>query len=156
MVFRKQNIPKTLKNKVWDTYIGQQVGTGNCYCCGGCLDSKNFECGHVQAEAKGGKLSIRNLRPICLPCNRSMGTQNMHKFMKKCGFINKHSWNYRINMIIEMIMVCFFILIIIGSCFDVFMDLKYYNMVTTYLSNWYYENDNNNKFYSSFVNIFKN
>lgn len=40
----------------------------------------NFNCGHIQAEYKGGDQSIDNLKPICQSCNSSMGTQNMDDF----------------------------------------------------------------------------
>lgn len=83
---RKQKIPKSLKNKVWDKYIGQKYGTGDCQSCYGIIDSKYFECGHVRAEAKGGKLNLSNLRPICGLCNRSMGTLNLKEYQQKCGY----------------------------------------------------------------------
>lgn len=79
----KKKIPKTLKNKVWDTYIGKQKGVGNCYCCNESIDSKHFEAGHIIAEAKNGSTTIDNLRPICSVCNKSIGTMNMDKFKQK-------------------------------------------------------------------------
>lgn len=106
---KKQTIPKTLKNKVWDTWIGRQYGLGGCFCCSKTIDSKDFECGHVQAEAKGGKLSINNLRPICGVCNRSMGTENMNKFMKRTGFYNYFYWLpsfWNMILILLFVMVC--------------------------------------------------
>lgn len=91
---RKETIPKTLKNKVWDTYVGRRYGIGPCYCCSKNIDSKDFECGHVQAESKGGKLLLTNLRPICGPCNRSMGNENMYKFMQRTGFYRWYWYHY--------------------------------------------------------------
>jgi hypothetical protein len=76
----KKTIPKTLKNMVWDKYIGREKGTGECNCCHNEIDAKHFECGHVLSEAKGGELSINNLRPVCSLCNKSMNTQNMEEF----------------------------------------------------------------------------
>lgn len=76
----RKNIPKPLKNKVWDTYIGAKNGQGKCYCCQSILDSKNFECGHVVAVKMGGKDVLTNLRPICSCCNKSMGTRNLEEF----------------------------------------------------------------------------
>jgi len=76
----RKNIPKTLKNKVWDKYIGPEKGQGKCYCCKGFLDSKNFECGHVTPVKKGGQNILSNLRPICSCCNKSMGTKNLEVF----------------------------------------------------------------------------
>lgn len=76
----RKSIPKTLKNKVWDHYIGKEKGIGNCFCCQKEIDSKNFECGHVVAVADGGKNTLENMRPICGVCNKSMGTENMFQF----------------------------------------------------------------------------
>ena len=76
----RKSIPKTLKNKVWDTYIGKKNGVGKCYCCKTEIDSKNFDCGHIVAVKNGGKKTVENMRPICSPCNKSMGTENMISF----------------------------------------------------------------------------
>lgn len=46
----------------------------------------NFECGHVVSEKDGGNMSVDNLKPICGQCNRSMGSQNMNDYVKKCNF----------------------------------------------------------------------
>jgi hypothetical protein len=40
----------------------------------------NFHCGHVIAEANGGRIHVENLRPICSVYNNSMGTMNMKEF----------------------------------------------------------------------------
>ena len=91
----RKSIPKSLKNKVWDTYIGKEKGVGECLCCGGKIDSKNFDCGHVTAVKHNGKNTLENLRPICSPkieffkksrvisCNKSMGDENLFKFKEK-------------------------------------------------------------------------
>jgi hypothetical protein len=78
--YKKKTIPKTIKNKVWDKYIGKEKGIGDCYVCSGEIDSKNFECGHIVAESKGGKQTLENLRAICSCCNKSIGTMNMDVF----------------------------------------------------------------------------
>jgi 5-methylcytosine-specific restriction endonuclease McrA len=44
-----------------------------------------FECGHVISEFNGGTNKLNNLKPICVSCNSSMGTQNMDEFIKNCG-----------------------------------------------------------------------
>jgi hypothetical protein len=106
---KKATIPKTLKNKVWDHYIGKKYGIGPCYCCKRDLDSKDFECGHVQAEARGGKTNLRNLRPICGTCNRSMGTENMHKFMNRVGF----NQTLIQTQMFELILVAFILIMIL-------------------------------------------
>lgn len=80
---KKKTIPKVLKNAVWDKYIGQDKGIGNCYCCQSNIDSKHFECGHIISEQDGGDITLDNLRPVCSLCNKSMGTQNMSDFISK-------------------------------------------------------------------------
>jgi ribosomal protein S27E len=42
------------------------------------ISQMSFHCGHIIAEAKGGKTIVSNLKPIC---NSSMGTTNMKDFM---------------------------------------------------------------------------
>lgn len=79
----KSYVPKTLKNKVWDEYIGKDKGIGNCYCCDKKIDSKHFETGHIIAKFNSGKTVLDNLRPICSCCNKSIGTKNMDDFKKK-------------------------------------------------------------------------
>lgn len=41
---------------------------------------------HVVAEARGGGLSIDNLRPVCKHCNWAMQTKNMLEWMWHQGF----------------------------------------------------------------------
>ncbi len=79
----RKTIPKTLKNQVWDQYIGKDKGIGLCECCKKEIDSKHFECGHIIAVAEGGDDTIDNLRPICGLCNKSMGKMNMTDFCDK-------------------------------------------------------------------------
>ena len=84
---RKQNIPKTLKIDVWNHHVGEEIGKTKCLCCKTKdITQLNFHCGHVLAEAQGGRLEITNLRPICASCNLSMGTMHMDEFIKKYGY----------------------------------------------------------------------
>ena len=46
------------------------------------INIRNFHCGHVIAESKGGDSTIKNVRPICAACNSSMGTMSMSEFTK--------------------------------------------------------------------------
>jgi 5-methylcytosine-specific restriction endonuclease McrA len=72
-------IPKLLKNRVWDIYIGKEQGIGFCLACNiNQINSKHFECGHIISIKNGGTNNIDNLRPICDECNKSMGTLNMN------------------------------------------------------------------------------
>lgn len=84
-----RNIPKGLRNAVWNKYIGIHNADGPCWCkCGIIINITNFEVGHVQSFVNGGSTTLDNLRPICLPCNRSMGSKNMIQFMIDSGFIS--------------------------------------------------------------------
>lgn len=89
--YKRKSIPKSVKDRVWNTYVGKACGVGKCYCCGTSIDSKNFDCGHVVAAARGGKNVPENLRPVCSTCNKSMGTQNMEEF-KKVYFSSRHDF----------------------------------------------------------------
>ena len=48
-------------------------------------DLAGFPCGHIIAEANGGLLKLDNLKPVCVSCNSSMGTQNMDEYILKYG-----------------------------------------------------------------------
>lgn len=76
----RKSIPKSVKDKVWDTCIGKERGVGSCYCCCTDIDSKKFDCGHIVASANGGLDIVENLKPVCSTCNKSMGTQNLEEF----------------------------------------------------------------------------
>jgi hypothetical protein len=85
--YRRTNIPAAVRRTVWNTYIGEEIGSTECYVgCKTKITQMTFECGHVEAESKGGLTIVENLRPICSSCNRSMGTRNMQDFMKTFGF----------------------------------------------------------------------
>jgi 5-methylcytosine-specific restriction endonuclease McrA len=82
-----RKIPATVRNTVWNKYIGTDKKIGNCHCCQfESISFANFECGHVISVKNGGETTIENLRPICPHCNKSMGAMNMEEFMKKYGF----------------------------------------------------------------------
>jgi hypothetical protein len=80
-VRRKTAITQAMRIVVWNTYIGDEIGKTQCVCCkSNCITQHNFHCGHVVAEANGGKVHVDNLRPICAVCNNSMGTMDMKVF----------------------------------------------------------------------------
>lgn len=84
---KKKTIPQSLRQQVWNTYISEKDGTGQCWCCKTKqITPFDFHCGHVESESEGGKTELDNLRPICATCNLSMGTKNMHEFIKECNF----------------------------------------------------------------------
>ena len=93
-VNKKEKIPATVRNIVWNTYIGPNKKKGNCLCCSQeDISYANFHCGHIISEKKGGKVTIDNLRPICSHCNTSIGTQNMEEFIEKYGIKKNPNWN---------------------------------------------------------------
>ncbi len=81
---RRKKIPKNIRSLVWNKYIGSDITAAKCMCC---REEKvtlnNWHCGHVIAEARGGDSTINNLRPICAPCNSSMGTKSMNEFTEE-------------------------------------------------------------------------
>jgi hypothetical protein len=78
---KKKTIPKAVRQAVWITTFGKDVGMTKCPCCGASdISQMDFECGHIVAEANGGLTVVDNLRPICGKCNKSMGVQNMDEF----------------------------------------------------------------------------
>jgi len=81
---KKKTIPKHVKTLVWDKYIGVDKAEAACCCCLWTpISIRNFHCGHVISEANGGNMTLENLRPICAPCNLSMGRRNMNEFTKE-------------------------------------------------------------------------
>lgn len=83
---RKKTIPAPVRKESWDKYIGNNVSS-KCLCCNhNDIHALNFDCGHIIAESKGGKTIVTNLRPICSPCNKSMGSKDMITFMKQNGY----------------------------------------------------------------------
>jgi len=81
--YKKEVIPKTVRNCLWINFYGNQR-EGKCACCKReNITIGNFNCGHVIAERNGGTTTLDNMRPICTLCNTSMMTRNMDDFIKK-------------------------------------------------------------------------
>ena len=79
----RKPVGKPLRDQVWITYMGNKA-QGKCYCCRTRpIHITDFHVGHNRAVAKGGKNHISNLRPICGPCNRGMGTKSIEWYRKK-------------------------------------------------------------------------
>lgn len=77
----KSTISKALKVACWNQYIGAEKGQAKCICCNlQPITQHHFHCGHVVAEAQGGKTELSNLRPVCDICNLSMRTTDMRLF----------------------------------------------------------------------------
>lgn len=82
---KKAKIPAAVRNTVWQRNIIDK-NNPRCYCCQGQISANNWHCGHIISEHNGGNVHLKNLRPICMSCNCSMGTTNMHEFMLEYGF----------------------------------------------------------------------
>lgn len=79
---KKHTIPKSIKEKVWYTYMGKQKTEGLCPCClSETIKIMHFHAGHVVSEVNGGSATVENLRPICGRCNLQMGSMNMQEYM---------------------------------------------------------------------------
>lgn len=76
-----RTIPKSLRMEVWKDHVGDSL-SGNCYCCRNIMHVHEFECGHIIAHRDGGNIEKSNLKPVCISCNRSMGTMNLEEFKK--------------------------------------------------------------------------
>jgi len=84
--YKKKIIPKHIKTLVWNKYIGDDIIKHKCLCCKKeNIKITDFEAGHVLSEFHGGTNEIDNLRPICRPCNSSMGTTHMIEYIKMYG-----------------------------------------------------------------------
>ena len=81
--YKKESIPKTIKNCLWINYF-KDSRVGVCQCCKReTITWGNFHAGHIKAEAHGGKTALDNLIPLCQLCNCSMGTSNVFDFVAK-------------------------------------------------------------------------
>lgn len=76
----RKSVPKTVKDRLWDTTFGPEAGQGLCYVCGLKINSKRFEAGHIISVYHDGSTTLDNLKCICSTCNKSMGTQNLENF----------------------------------------------------------------------------
>ena len=72
-------ITKRQREFVWLRDIGNSK-SGKCYVCGRIITDDNFEAGHIISKYNGGSDNVKNLRAVCIPCNRSMATTNLEDF----------------------------------------------------------------------------
>ena len=80
----RRSIPKKIRGLVWKEYFGDSM-SGNCWCCKNNLEAlDDWHAGHIVSHANGGKDGVANLRPVCISCNLSMGTENMDEFKARC------------------------------------------------------------------------
>ena len=80
---KRKTIPLALRRNVWNKYIGEEIGKTLCLCCKLTdISQMTFSCGHIVSVYNGGDINLENLKPICVSCNSSMGTQNMDEFIQ--------------------------------------------------------------------------
>lgn len=90
-VKKRENITQELRELIWKkeskNFCNEgMLYNGFCYTCKNELNIKDMQCGHIIANAFGGKASFDNLMPICSNCNGKMGTMNLEEYKK---LINK-------------------------------------------------------------------
>lgn len=78
-----RKIGKAKRRKVWEKRNSKESLSGQCFVCGKHIDYDDFECGHITAAFWGGDISLSNLEPICIPCNRDMGIENLNDYKRK-------------------------------------------------------------------------
>ena len=84
---RRRQLPSSVRDSVWNNYIGEDINKHRCLCCKqNIITNRHFHVGHVISVKNSGTDEINNLRPICPPCNYSMGTTNMIEFVKTYGY----------------------------------------------------------------------
>lgn len=73
---------KQMKRMVWKSTFGETQTSCKVKGCKEKISWWTFEAGHDLAEAKGGKIELSNLRPICRGCNNSMKTLSYNEWEK--------------------------------------------------------------------------
>ena len=73
---KRRSIPKKKRDELWVKHFGGS-GKGACLCCEAEILFTRWEQAHVVAVAEGGSNDLTNLRPTCVSCNRSCGTENL-------------------------------------------------------------------------------
>ena len=81
VIIKNNNITKRHRQYVWNRDVGNSK-IGKCYVCQQSIKDDNFECGHIISISNCGNNHVNNLRAVCLPCNRAMGTTNLEEFKK--------------------------------------------------------------------------
>ena len=89
---QKIKISKSIKRRVWNEFSHNKEEL--CPLCPNTISPDNFHASHIIPEAKGGKVTISNLVPLCSVCNIEMGTLTMEEYCKNIGvnFNNKLDW----------------------------------------------------------------
>lgn len=134
----RPNIKQNIRQLVWNRHVGEQYGRTQCHCCNATtITPFLFECGHVQARAKGGLDSVDNLRPICGLCNRSMGTMNMFQFQKIHNLPVKPKFYYFKTTFISITIMAMVALVYLIYYYYLNFDKRHNYLDFKSISNWY-------------------
>jgi hypothetical protein len=74
-------ISQNLKKKVWEKTFSDNI-IGNCRCGIELTKTGDWHAGHIKSWCTGGLTTLKNLLPICGPCNLEMGRQNLYDFFE--------------------------------------------------------------------------
>lgn len=80
------SISKVIRERVWRKDYGNNLDAICQICNQNRISAFNFELGHIISRKHKGTDTEDNLKAICNICNKSMGTKNLHDFVKS---INK-------------------------------------------------------------------
>ncbi len=91
--YKKKNIPKAVKEQTWLLNFGRKY-EHKCYInwCNNTVNVFDFHVGHDKPESKGGKMNIKNLKPIYARCNYLMGNKYIIKQWNKFNKKPKKWW----------------------------------------------------------------
>ena len=79
-----KKIRRSVRQKVWNTYIGDHIGKTKCLLCEqNDISAFQFHCVHVIAQSKNGTSAVTNLRPLCSVCTQSVSGYNLIEFARK-------------------------------------------------------------------------
>lgn len=79
----KKSIPKKIREDAWNKHVGINKNEVLCLCCRTSkITAFTFHAGHVVSDARGGAITVDNIRPICSACNLSMGARDMREFVQ--------------------------------------------------------------------------
>ena len=81
---KRRAIPKAKRVALWIRDFGALETAGTCLCCQtGITYGGKWEQAHVLAVVNKGTNDLGNLRPTCVSCNRSCGTENLEDWCRR-------------------------------------------------------------------------
>jgi len=82
---RKKTITRKIRLAVWSNYYSNKLDQTHICPIRNCRNKitvNDFSCGHIISEYNGGDVSLKNLKPLCKPCNSAMGSNNWFDYEK--------------------------------------------------------------------------